>query len=222
MNVTPASIAISAAAGASASSSATGMIGSDFNTFLRMLTVQMQNQDPLNPIESTDYAVQLATFSGVEQQVRTNQLLDAMTAQFSLMGMSQLAGWVGQEARAAAPVWYDGDPVTLSPNPVGTADRAVLVVKDESGSVVSREDVPVSTEPYSWLGADAAGDPLPNGKYTLTLESWRDGEVIQEDPVEYYGHVLEARGGSGGVRLVLEGGIEVAATSITALRIPPA
>lgn len=222
MNVTPASIAISAAAGASASSSATGMIGSDFNTFLRMLTVQMQNQDPLNPIESTDYAVQLATFSGVEQQVRTNQLLDAMTAQFSLMGMSQLAGWVGQEARAAAPVWYDGDPVTLSPNPVGTADRAVLVVKDESGSVVAREDVPVSTEPYSWLGADAAGDPLPNGKYTLTLESWRDGEVIQEDPVEYYGRVLEARGGSGGVRLVLEGGIEVAATSITALRIPPA
>lgn len=222
MNVTPASIAISAAAGASASSSATGMIGSDFNTFLRMLTVQMQNQDPLNPIESTDYAVQLATFSGVEQQVRTNQLLDAMTAQFSLMGMSQLAGWVGQEARAAAPVWYDGDPVTLSPNPVGTADRAVLVVKDESGSVVSREDVPVSTEPYSWLGADAAGDPLPNGKYTLSLESWRDGEVIQEDPVEYYGRVLEARGGSGGVRLVLEGGIEVAATSITALRIPPA
>lgn len=222
MNVTPASIAISAAAGASASSSATGMIGSDFNTFLRMLTVQMQNQDPLNPIESTDYAVQLATFSGVEQQVRTNQLLDAMMAQFSLMGMSQLAGWVGQEARAAAPVWYDGDPVTLSPNPVGTADRAVLVVKDESGSVVAREDVPVSTEPYSWLGADAAGDPLPNGKYTLTLESWRDGEVIQEDPVEYYGRVLEARGGSGGVRLVLEGGIEVAATSITALRIPPA
>lgn len=222
MNVTPASIATSAAAGASASSSATGMIGSDFNTFLRMLTVQMQNQDPLNPIESTDYAVQLATFSGVEQQVRTNQLLDAMTAQFSLMGMSQLAGWVGQEARAAAPVWYDGDPVTLSPNPVGTADRAVLVVKDESGSVVSREDVPVSTEPYSWLGADAAGDPLPNGKYTLSLESWRDGEVIQEDAVEYYGRVLEARGGSGGVRLVLEGGIEVAATSITALRIPPA
>lgn len=222
MNVTPASIATSAAAGASASSSATGMIGSDFNTFLRMLTVQMQNQDPLNPIESTDYAVQLATFSGVEQQVRTNQLLDAMTAQFSLMGMSQLAGWVGQEARAAAPVWYDGDPVTLSPNPVGTADRAVLVVKDESGSVVAREDVPVSTEPYSWLGADAAGDPLPNGKYTLSLESWRDGEVIQEDPVEYYGRVLEARGGSGGVRLVLEGGIEVAATSITALRIPPA
>jgi flagellar basal-body rod modification protein FlgD len=221
MNITPANIATSAAAGAASSFSDAGAIGSDFNTFLRMLTVQMQNQDPLNPIESTDYAVQLATFSGVEQQVRTNQLLDAMAVQFSLMGMSQLAGWVGQEARAAAPVWFDGSPVTLSPNPVETANRAVLVVRDSTGSVVSREEIPVTSDPYTWLGGDATGDPLPEGKYTLSLESWRDGEVIQEDPVEYYGRVIEARGGAGGVRLVFAGGIEVAATSITALRVPP-
>ena len=45
------------------------------NRFLKLLTTQMQNQDPLNPIDSTDYAAQLATFSGVEQQVRTNSLL---------------------------------------------------------------------------------------------------------------------------------------------------
>ena len=198
-----------------------GAISSDFNTFLRMLTVQMQNQDTLNPIDSTDYAVQLATFSGVEQQAQTNQLLEAMASQFSLVGMSQLAGWVGQEARAAAPVWFGGTPVTLSPNPVANADRAVLVVKDAQGNTVSREDVPVSSEPYQWLGGDSEGNPLPDGKYTLSLESWRDDEVIQTDSVEYYGKVVEARGGAGGVRLVLEGGIEVMATDITALRVPP-
>ncbi len=196
-------------------------VKSDYLTFLRMLTVQMQNQDPLNPIESTDYAVQLATFSGVEQQVRTNDLLAAMGAQFSLMGMSQLAGWVGQEARAAAPVWYDGNPVTLSPNPAATADRAVLVVKDATGNVVSREEIPVSTEPYVWLGGDATGEPLPEGIYSLSVESLRDEEVLRTDPVEYYGKVIEARGGAGGVRLVFEGGIEVPATEISALRTPP-
>ena len=47
----------------------TGVISSDFQTFLTMLTTQLQNQDPLNPVESSDFAVQLATFSGVEQQV---------------------------------------------------------------------------------------------------------------------------------------------------------
>ena len=196
------------------------VLTSDFQTFLKMLTVQMQNQDPLNPIDSTDYAVQLATFSGVEQQVQTNQLLTDMATQFSLMGMSQLAGWVGQEARAAADVWYSGSPVTLAPEPLATADEAVLVVKDTKGNLVAREDLPVSSDPYDWFGADAKGDPLPDGRYTLSLESWRDGELIQTDPVEYYGKVIEARGGASGTRLVLEGGIEVPATSITALRVP--
>lgn len=193
---------------------------SDFETFLKMLTVQMQNQDPLNPIDSADYAVQLATFSGVEQAVRTNQLLESLQTQFGLLGMAQLAGWVGQEARAVAPVYMDGTPVTLSPNPAAAADRAVLVVRDSQGRIVSREDVPVSAAPYQWLGADSAGDPLPTGTYGLTLESYYDGDLLSTTPMEYYAPILEARGGSGGTKLVLRGGIEVLATSVTALRVP--
>ena len=56
---------------------APNVISSDFETFLKMLTVQMENQDPLNPTDSSEYAMQLATFSGVEQQVLTNDLLNA-------------------------------------------------------------------------------------------------------------------------------------------------
>ncbi len=195
-------------------------ISSDFETFLRMLTVQMKNQDPLNPVDSADYAVQLATFSNVEQSVRTNQLLEGMQTQFGILGMAQLAGWVGQEARAAAPVYMDGTPVTLSPNPAASANRAVLVVTDADGRVVSREDVPVSAEPYEWLGADAAGDPLPRGTYTVTLESYFNESRLMSAPVEYYAPILEARGGVDGTRLVLRGGIEVPATAVTALRVP--
>lgn len=212
--------AMNAAYGSSQASSGNSAISSDFTTFLKMLTVQMQNQDPMNPMESTDFAVQLATFSGVEQQVQTNQLLSAMAGEFSLMGMAQLAGWVGQEARAAADVvWFGGSPVTLSPNPASTADQVVLVVHDERGNLVSREELPVSAEPYQWLGADAAGDRLPDGRYILTLESWREGELLGEDSVEYYGRVVEARGGATGTMLVFEGGIEVPSSSVTALRL---
>ena len=80
------------------------VISSDFDTFLKMLTTQIKNQDPTNPMDSADFAVQLATFSGVEQQVRTNDLLGDLGAQFGVMGMSQLGAWVGQEARAPGPV----------------------------------------------------------------------------------------------------------------------
>lgn len=196
-------------------------ITSDFNTFLRMLTVQMQNQDPLNPIDSADYAVQLATFSGVEQQVRTNQLLADMQGTFNQLGMAEMASWIGKEARSPAPVRYDGSPVTLSPNPAVGANRTVLVVKDAQGTLVSREEIPVSAAPYQWLGAGIDGAPLPSGTYSIALESLNGEQVIATTPVEHYARVIEAKGGgTTGTKLVLEGGIEVLASEVTALREP--
>jgi flagellar basal-body rod modification protein FlgD len=196
------------------------LISSDFDTFLKMLTAQMQNQDPLNPIDSTDYATQLATFSGVEQQMRTNDLLASLGSQMAVLGMSQLAAWVGQEARADAPVWMDGDPVTMQLSPAIGADGAVLVVRDASGQVISREDVPTAPGLYDWLGGDAAGDPLPEGLYSLSLESYSGETLLGESPVESYARIIEARNGAAGATLVLEGGVEVPSSRITALRVP--
>jgi flagellar basal-body rod modification protein FlgD len=213
--------ALTTAPGAAAQSLAPKpRISSDFDTFLKMLTAQMQNQDPLNPIESADYATQLATFSGVEQQMRTNDLLTSLGGQMAVLGMSQLAGWVGQEARANVPVWMDGDPVTMQLSPAIGADRAVLVVRNASGALVSREDVPITPGLYDWLGGDAEGDPLPEGRYTLSLESFSGETVLGESPVESYARIIEARNGPSGATLVLEGGVEVPSSFITALRVP--
>ena len=216
MDVTSATSATSP----TAPSTSAPKISSDFNTFLRMLTVQMQNQDPMNPIDSADYAVQLATFSGVEQQVQTNQLLAEMQGKFQQLGMAEMASWIGKEARSAAPVRYDGSAVTLSPNPAVGANRAVLVVKDAQGKLVSREEIPVSAAPYQWLGAGSDGSPLPAGTYTIALESLNGQKVIATTPVEHYARVIEAKGGTGGTKLVLEGGVEVLASDVTALREP--
>lgn len=202
------------------SAAAPSKITSDFNTFLRMLTVQMQNQDPLNPIDSADYAVQLATFSGVEQQVRTNQLLADLQGRFQQLGMAEMASWIGKEARSNAPILYEGTPVTLSPNPAVGSTRAVLAVRDSAGNLVSREEIPVSTEPYQWLGGGTDGSPLTPGIYTIELESLNGETLLDSRPVEHYARVVEAKGGSAGTTLVLAGGIEVLATNVTALRSP--
>lgn len=196
-------------------------VSADFDTFLKMMTTQMKNQDPLNPIDSSDYAVQLATFSGVEQQTKTNQLLEGLTSQFGVLGMAQLAAWVGQEARSAAPVYLGDDPVSISYQPKTHADRAVLVVKNAQDQVVSREDVSLEGGSYQWLGADVTGNPLPNGIYHLSLESYSGAQQLGDAAaVESYSRILEARGGANGPTLVLAGGIEVNATEITALRVP--
>lgn len=194
-------------------------LSSDYNTFLKMLTTQMQNQDPLNPVDSSDYAQQLATFSGVEQQIQTNTLLTTLIAQMGSMGMSQLAGWVGQEARAQIDVAFDGTtPITLSPNPATLADRAVLVVKDSAGNLVARQDIPVSTGAYDWQGLDATGEALPAGTYSLSLESYRGEELLSTTGVESYAKIIEVQGSSTGTTLVLQGGIKIDATAVTALR----
>lgn len=191
---------------------------SDYQTFLKMLTTQLENQDPLNPMESTDFAVQLATFSSVEQQTRTNDLLTELNGQFTLLGMSQLASWVGQEALTTADVWFDGDPVTLLPEADENADNLVLVVRDGDGNLVSRETVPVDGESYLWLGADAAGDALPEGRYSLSLENRQGEEVISTVPVQSYAAIEEARRDGDDITLLLRGGIAVLAEDIIALR----
>lgn len=196
------------------------LIDSDFETFLVMLTTQMQNQDPLNPIQSSDYAAQLATFSGVEQQVKTNTLLESLSAQLGLSGMAQMAAWVGMEARVNAPVMFDGTPLTLYPYPADGADEAVLVVLDAAGKELSRHPVPVTDEPVQWAGTDAAGAPMPAGSYAFRLENYAAGELSQVTGVEAYGRVNEVRNGAAGVLLVLEGGAMVAPAEIRAVRSP--
>ncbi|WP_296426044.1 flagellar hook capping FlgD N-terminal domain-containing protein [Yoonia sp.] len=200
----------------------TSKISSDFETFLRMLTVQMQNQDPLNPVDSSDYAVQLATFSGVEQAVRTNDLLTALTAQMNSSGLAEMAAWVGKEARAVAPAYFDGTPITLSPNPALIADRAEVVVRDRSGAEVQRFDVPVSAEPVEWAGVGPGGYPFSNGMYSFEVISSSNGEVIMQDAVEVYSTVTEVRAQGGQTMLILRGGAAVASSQVSALRDPAA
>ncbi|MDR0807948.1 MAG: flagellar hook assembly protein FlgD [Gemmobacter sp.] len=194
-------------------------ISTDFNTFLKMLTTQMQNQDPLNPIDSTDYAVQLATFSGVEQQTLTNQLLLAMQNQFGLLGMAQMAGWVGSEARAIMPAQISGDAtVSLTPIRLAGADRAVLAVTDAEGAVVNRVELTGNAEVVDWLPVDMAGNSLPDGRYSFTLENYRGETQLETTGVAVYGRIAEVRGGTNGPRLLMDSGVEIAAADVTALR----
>ena len=199
--------------------SSTG-ITSDFDTFLQMLTVQMQNQDPLNPVDSTDYATQLATFSGVEQAVLTNDLLEALSSQLVSSGLADMAAWVGKEARAATPAYFDGAPITISPNPAVLADHAEIVVRDNYGTEIQRFDVPVSAEPIEWAGVAPGGTAYPSGLYSFELISSLEGEVLTQDVAEVYSAVTEVRAQGGETLLILEGGTAIVTSQVSALREP--
>jgi len=200
--------------------SSTSVISSDFDTFLQMLTAQMQYQDPLNPIESTDFATQLATFSNVEQAVLTNDLLKDLTAQMNSSGLADMAAWVGKEARAAAPAFFDGEPLTLAPNPPALAESAEIIVRNADGDVVQQFAVPSTRETISWAGVGPGGEPFPQGQYSFELISRADDAILSEDIVEVYSSVTEVRVQDGQTVLILKGGAAIPSSEVTALRDP--
>lgn len=193
-------------------------ISTDFQMFLKMLTAQMKNQDPLNPIDSTDYATQLATFSGVEQQVKTNDLLATLQSTMSLTGMAQMASWVGMEARSTAKVAFDGKPITIYPTPAQEAEKTYLIAYDAGDHEVMRIQVPVSDQPLQWTGLNQDGLPVPYGTYSLHLESFAGGKKIADDKVETFSRVIEIRQGTNGPELVLASGDTALPSTIRALR----
>lgn len=88
----------SAPVGSTSSASTPSAADVDYEMFLQLLVAQMQNQDPLNPAESTEYVAQLATFSQVEQTIQSNAKLDQM---ISSLSMSQLDAVIGRNITSA-------------------------------------------------------------------------------------------------------------------------
>jgi len=196
------------------------VVNSDYDTFLQLLTAQVRNQDPLDPMSSDDFSSQLAQFSAVEQQVKTNDLLASLGTQMSLMGMGQMAGWIGLEARAVTTADFQGSPISISPNPAATADRAVLVVKDTSGNVVQQQEFTPSTDEIQWAGVDEDGNAFANGLYSFEVESYSGEELLSTTKAEVYSKIIEAKNQNGETVLVLSGGAEVSSSAVSGLRNP--
>jgi len=191
--------------------------GEDFETFLRMLTVQMRHQDPLNPMQATEFAQQLATFSGVEQQVRTNGLLERLLGRAE---MADMAAWIGAQVRSTAGATFDGtQPVELSLTPPAEpADVAMLVVRDAMGAQVASDAVDPGARVHLWRGLGPDGLPLPPGHYRFELTGFRDGVPEALPLPEAFARVREVRRGAEGVMLGLEGGVTVPAAEVSVLR----
>lgn len=156
-------------------------LADNFEMFLTLLTQQMKNQDPLNPLDSTQFVNQLVDFSSVEQQIAQNQNLESLLILQSAAAQANSVGYIGRIAMADTPQAYmengNAEWEYTLPN---DAESVSIVVKDGE-RIVARADgeVTTGTHTFQWDGKDGAGSELEDGVYTLQITAVdADGEPV--------------------------------------------
>lgn len=156
-------------------------LNANFDDFLTLLTTQLQNQDPLSPMDSTQFTNQLVQFSSVEQQIKSNdtltKLLSAQTLNMTSLGVS----FIGKNVQVAGKDFsIDGTGATqnFAYTLPSTATKGTIAVTDADGNVVFTKDMTdlsTGTHAFTWDGATDAGGQAPAGDYTLAVSATDDG-----------------------------------------------
>lgn len=144
----------------------------NFNTFLTLLTTQLQNQDPLSPMDSNTFTQQLVEFSGVEQQIDTNNnlqnLIQLQTADATISSLPLVGQNIEYSANTAP---LENGQASFSYTLPSAAAQAALVVENANGTVVYSTTGATSEGSHSfvWNGENANGQQLPAGNYSLSV-----------------------------------------------------
>jgi flagellar basal-body rod modification protein FlgD len=149
-------------------------LADNFEMFLTLLTEQMKNQDPLEPLDSSQFVNQLVDFSSVEQQISQNQNLESLLVLQSASAQLASVGYIGREATANTPQTSlsNGSANWSYTNPQD-ASTTSLTIKDEGGRVVARFNGETGSgiQDFQWDGKDSNGSQMADGVYSLEVLS---------------------------------------------------
>lgn len=143
----------------------------DMNTFLTMLTTQLKNQDPLSPMDSTEFTNQLVQFAGVEQSIHTNENLESLNGMTKTSMNMSAVGYIGKTIQAEGNRFnLKGGEAKFSYLLSGDADTNGLAIKDADGKLVKTiiGETTKGNHEYVWDGTDNDGNKVDDGVYTFS------------------------------------------------------
>ena len=194
-------------------------LADNFEMFLSLLTSQMKNQDPLDPLDSTQFVNQLVSFSGVEQQIAQNRNLESLLIIQSAAAQTTSVGYIGRVATALTPDsqlqngsadWEYNLPENAQTTNLIVRDSSDRIVYQTTGSTVAGE------HDFAWDGRSSSGVQQPDGVYTLEINAvTANGAAIRSEirtAARVTGIDL-----SGSEVMVAMGGVSVTLSSILAL-----
>jgi len=213
--------------GATAAAASTGKtpskgIAENFDSFLMLLTTQLKNQSPLDPLDTSQFTQQLVQFASVEQQLKSNATLSALLTTVKASTTSNAASFIGMQVTA------DGATTRLANgsarwvlNPARNASQAAITIRDKNGGVVATRTsaLTAGAQTFTWDGMTSTGTTAPDGDYTITvaaLDSAGQGVLVK---TEISGRV-DAVDMTGDTPQLVIGSIRVPLGSVKTLGLP--
>ncbi len=169
--VPPVTAATTSPTATATTSSSSTTIANNFNSFLQLLTTQLKNQNPLDPLDTNQFTQQLVQFASVEQQINMNTQLGTLISLQKTSQTTAALGFVGQK------VLVDGNTAQLANGQakwsyvINKPATATINITNAAGQVVYTQTgtVQAGTQNYTWNGRDAAGNTVPDGAYTIAI-----------------------------------------------------
>jgi len=183
----------------------------DFNTYLKLLVTQLQNQDPLNPMDGTEFTKELATFSQLEQQIQSNNYLERLTQVEDSSTRGLATSFLGKAALVAGnKLEYMGEGTLEFGYTIEDASSQVkidIVANDGSGVVRTLYgDGTAAKHMMEWDGKNEEGELMAAGDYTLRIKATDiDGNTVPSEAYTY-GVVTAVLGSGDDVRVEIHDG----------------
>ncbi|MFM7416043.1 MAG: flagellar hook assembly protein FlgD, partial [Alphaproteobacteria bacterium] len=159
-------------ANAAVSTAQSPKFAGDFNTFLTLLTTQIKNQSPTDPLDTNQMTNQLVQFASVEQQISMNQNLQRMLALEQASQLTASAPLIGRNVEVEAEqISLQNGVGTLRLPAAGASQTALVTIRGSGDRVIRQETVQLGTAPrtWSWNGRSTDGQALPDGAYKVTV-----------------------------------------------------
>ena len=155
-----------------------GALGQD--TFLRLLTTQMQNQDPSSPMDNEQFVAQLAQFTSLEQLMGIQSNLENVYMAISAMNNASMANLLGTDVVAVGNGVHVGEEGSMDLHWEAGSDaaNASITVLDANGSPVFNAElgsIQAGEGSYTWDGKDETGQRVPEGDYTFVVDAYDKG-----------------------------------------------
>jgi len=209
----------SSGASATTANSAMNQLSGNFDTFLQLLTTQLQNQDPLDPMDSNQFTQQLVEFSQVEQQINTNTNLQTLITQGQSQSGAYATGYLGKVVTVSGGEGaLTNGQAQWTYNLAAAATSTTLSVTNANGQVVysGAGQTAAGSNTFTWNGEDLNGNQQPDGTYTLAVNASNAGTAVTTT-VSSSGTVSEVNMTGGTPQLVI-GAMQVPLTSIGAIQ----